>query len=213
MSQSASSREIESVIVTGTGSVQAAPDVLTVDLAVEVHAAGVDAALASANEAMSAIQRAVLSAGVRHDDLQTADLAIRTDYDHEHRRTSGFVVTQALRVLVRDVSTAGAIISAAAAAGGDATRVHGVTFAVEDDGDLLDQARQRALADARHRADLLATAAGRRLGRALRIVEQDGRGEPRPMAARAMAAEAANVPLQPGSARLVAGVTVEWALE
>ena len=211
MSQSAPSRE--SVTVTGTGSVQAAPDVLTVDLAVEVHASGVDAALAGANEAMSAIQRAVLSAGVRHDDLQTADLAIRTDYDHERRRTSGFVVTQALRVLVRDVSTAGALISAAAAAGGDATRVHGVTFAVEDDADLLDAARQRALADARHRADLLATAAGRRLGRALRIVEQDGRGEPRPMAARAMAAEAANVPLQPGSARLVTSVTVEWALE
>ena len=40
MSQSASSRESESVTVTGTGWVQAAPDVLTVDLAVEVHAAG-----------------------------------------------------------------------------------------------------------------------------------------------------------------------------
>ena len=211
MSQSTPSRE--SVTVTGTGSVQATPDVLTVDLAVEVHAAGVDAALADANEAMSAIHRAVLSAGVRKDDLQTTDLGIRTDYDHELRRTSGFVVTQALRVLVRDVSTAGAVISAAAAAGGDATRVHGVTFAVEDDADLLDQARQRALADARHRGDLFATAAGRRIGRALRIVEQEGRGEPRPMAARAMAAEAATVPLQTGSTRLVATVTVEWALE
>lgn len=211
MSQSAPSRE--SVTVTGTGSAQAAPDVLTVDLAVEVHAAGVDAALADANEAMAAIQRSVLSAGVRQDDLQTADLAIRTDYDHEHRRASGFVVTQALRVLVREVSTAGVIISAAVTAGGDATRLHGVTFAVEDDAALLDQARQRALSDARRRADLLATTAGRRLGRALRIVEQDGRPEPRPMAARAMAAESANVPLQPGSTRLVAAVTVEWALE
>jgi uncharacterized protein YggE len=210
MSQSATPRE--SVTVTGTGSVQATPDVLTVDLAVEVHAAGVDAALAVANEAMSAIHQAVLSAGVRHDDLQTTDLAIRTDYDHERRRTSGFVVTQALRVLVRDVSTAGAVIGAAASAGGDATRVHGVTFAVEDDADLRDQARQLAVSDARHRADLLATAAGRRLGPALRIVEEAGRPE-RPMAARALAAEAATVPVQAGSTRLVATVTVEWALE
>ncbi len=212
MSQSATSRE--SVTVTGHGSVLARPDVLTVDLAVEVHAAGVDVALADANEAMSAIQRAVLSAGVRQEDLQTADLAIRTDYDHERRRASGFVVTQALRVLVRDVSMAGSIISAAATAGGDATRVHGVTFAVEDDAELLEQARRAAVTDARQCAGLLATAAGRRLGRALRIVEQDGRGEPRPMAARALAAEAAgDVPLQPGSTRLVATVSVEWALE
>jgi uncharacterized protein YggE len=202
------------VTVAGTASVQARPDVLTVDLAVEERADGVDAALAGANEAMSAVQRAVLSAGVRQDDLHTADLSIRTEYDHERRRVSGFVVAQGLRVLVHDVSLAGALISAAVAAGGDASRVHGVTFAVEDDADLRDQARREAVADARHRAEVLASAAGRQVGPAVRIVEDAGHPEPRPLAARALAAEAAGgVPLQPGSAGVTAAVTVEWALE
>lgn len=205
---------VESVTVVGTGVVRGTPDVLRLDLGVEVHDVTVDAALAGANLAMSALQRALLSAGVPQHDLRTSNLGIRTEYDRQGRTVSGYVVTQGLDVVLRDLSSASALIGEVAAAGGDSTRVNGLRFDVEDDAALLEQARRAAVDDARRRAQTYAGAAARTIGRVLRISEV-GTGDPSPVPVRArlMAAEAGPVPLQSGAHEVSVTVTVEWALE
>jgi uncharacterized protein YggE len=202
----------ESVTVQGSGAVAATPDVLRLDLGIECRGPTVDAALTEANTAMSAVQRSLLSSGVPQIDLRTSDLSIHTEYDHQGRRVAGFVVSQGLRVIVRDLSAAGGLVSAAAAAGGDSTRVNGLRLDVEDDAVLLTEARQRAVADARARAETYAAAAQRSVGRALRITEGSS-FEPVPARARLMAADAAGVPMQAGSHEVSVTVTVEWALD
>ncbi len=203
----------ESITVAGTGAVLAVPDVLRLELGVEAHDVTVDQALAAANQAMSAVQRALLSSGVPQSDLRTSHLSIRTEYDRQGRSISGYVVNQGLDVRLRDVSAAGGVISAVASAGGDRARVNGLHFEVEDDAALLDLARQAAVKDARHRAETLARAAGRGVGRALEIREGES-ASPGPVRTRMLAAEAsASVPLQAGSHQLSVTVTVQWALE
>lgn len=202
----------ESVTVTGSGAVAAMPDVLRLELGVECRGASVDAALSEANTAMSAVQRALLSAGVPQVDLRTSELGIRTEYDHQGRRVAGFVVSQGLNVVVRDLSAAGGLVGAAAGAGGDSTRVNGLRLDVEDDAALLAQARTSAMADARLRAETYASAAGRGLGRVVRISE-GSEAQPVPVRARMMAAESGGVPMQAGSHEVSVTVTVEWALE
>lgn len=202
----------ETVTVAGAGAVAATPDVLRLNLGVECRDSTVDAALSEANTAMSAVQRALLSAGVPQVDLRTSELSIRTEYDHQGRRVAGFVVGQGLHVVVRDLSAAGGLLSAAAGAGGDSTRVNGLRLDVEDDAALLAEARTRAIADARLRAGTYAAAAGRSVGRVVRISEGSA-AEPVPLRARMMAAESGGVPMQSGSHEVSVTVTVEWALE
>lgn len=202
----------ETVTVVGAGAVAATPDVLRLNLGVECRGPTVDAALSDANTAMSAVQRALLSAGVPQVDLRTSELSIRTEYDHQGRRVAGFVVSQGLQVVVRDLSAAGGLLSAAAGAGGDSTRVNGLRLDVEDDAALLAEARTRAIADARLRAQTYAAAAGRVVGRVVRISEGSA-AEPVPVRARMMAAESGGVPVQAGSHEVSVSVTVEWALE
>jgi uncharacterized protein YggE len=204
----------ETVTVTGRGSARAAPDMLTVDLAVEAHASGVAAAWEAAGTAMSAVQAAVAAAGVDHSDIFTAGVTLRAEYDHQRQQVAGYVAAQSLRVLVRDLTVAPRVAAVAIDAGGDAARVGGLTFGITDSEQLQRQAREAAVADARAAAGTYASATERSLGRVVRIVEGAGGGEPRPLAARTMAAAepAGEMPLQAGTHAVSAVVTVEWEL-
>lgn len=203
----------ESVTVAGTGVVAAPPDVLRLDLGIEAHAVTVQAALEQANDAMAAVQGSLLGSQVPRDDLRTTGLGIGSEYDREGRSLAGYVVHHGLDVRLRDISAAGGVIAAAVAAGGDQVRINGLRFDVENDVALLEQARRAAVDDARRCAQTLADAAGRSVGRALRISEGSAQG-PAPVRARMMATEAAGaVPVQAGSHEVSATVTVEWSLE
>ncbi|HUR73384.1 MAG TPA: SIMPL domain-containing protein, partial [Sporichthya sp.] len=69
---------------------------------------------------------------------------------------NGFEVFQSLNVQLRNVGDAGATISDAAAAGGDATRINGVSFEFADSAGLLKDARDLAFANAKTKAEFCA---------------------------------------------------------
>jgi len=92
-----------------------------------------------------------------------------------------------------------------------ANSVYGIRFGLVDPAPVLDEARKRAMADARHRADLYATAASLKVGRVI-AVQEAGAASPRPeMAARAMMSGA--VPVAPGEQEIQASVSVTFSLE
>jgi uncharacterized protein YggE len=204
----------ESIVVTGTGAVYGEPDTLTANFAVETRAATVGAALDSANAAATKMRDALVKAGVARTDLQTSNLSINSAVDDKDKIT-GYTVGQSLTATVRNLSTAGALLSAAVKAGGDAARLNGVTFTVEDDSKLLSEARRKAFADAKAKAGLYAREAGRPLARVVRVSEEtptySGSGYEHKMSAAMGAADMA-VPIEPGRQRLSVSVTVEWAL-
>lgn len=202
---------VESITVHGSGVVLAVPDVMRVEVGVQARDVHPDAALAAANRAMAAVVQDLLGAGVDPADVRTTRLDLRTDYDRQGRAVAGYVATQGLAVVLRDLGVAGARLSAALGAAGDAARLDGLQLDVADDRELAAQAREAAVADARQRAETYAGAAGRSLGRVLRITEVSPDG-PVPVRARVMAAEAGPVPVQPGSQEVRARVAVEWAL-
>lgn len=206
-----SDRQLESVRVDGTGEVFGEPDLLAADFAVEALAATVGQALTGAGTAATRMRDALIRAGIARSDLQTSNVSITSRLDDD-QDVLGYTVSQGLTAKIRDLPRAGALISAAIAAGGDAARLNGVSFAVEHDGALLAEARRKAFADARDKAELYAAAAGRKLGRVVTISEgeagagaSDGSG--------GMYAADVRLPIEPGRLRLVATVTVEWAFQ
>lgn len=202
---------VESVIVHGCGVALAVPDVMRVEIGVQARDLHPDAALAAANRAMAAVQQDLLGSGVDSADVRTTQVDLHTDYDRQGRAVAGYVATQGLAVVLRDLGVAGARVSSALGAAGDAARLNGLHLDLADDREPAAQAREAAVADARRRAETYAGAVGRGLGRVLQITEGSPHG-PVPVRARVMAAEAGPVPVQAGTQDVTAYVTIEWAL-
>jgi uncharacterized protein YggE len=200
----------ETVLVTGSGEVSGEPDTLTADFAVETTAPTVGQALDRANVAATRMRDTLVRAGIAAADLQTSNLSIGSKVNDDQAIT-GYTVSQGLTAKIRNLRRAGELMSATITAGGDAARLNGVSFAIENDAALLAAARKNAFADARQKAELYARAAGRPLGRVLQVSEtapSDGG----PVRKYSVAAMDSPFPIEPGSQRLTVVVTVEWAL-
>lgn len=200
------------VRVTGSGTASAPPDVLRFSVGVEATADSVDAALASANTAAARLLAVLEERGVPDRDVQTAAVEVHPRYDHQGQEITGYVVRQDLSVTVRELDTAGATIGAAVEAGGNAARLSGVQFVLEDDTAVRAEARKKAYAAAKAKAEQYADLAGRELGAVVWIAEDVDQSSPPPYLAAAESRAAADVPLAPGSAEVTVRAEVRWAL-
>ena len=204
----------QGVVVSGLGKVSGTPDVLRLQLAVEVRRPNVSTALRDANAVQSRVRGALRADGVEAKDVQTADVSVSPSYDQKGR-PNGYVVSESTVVQLRELSSAGRTIGDSVAAGGDAVRVQGVSFTLEDNAALLDKARDAAFADARSKAERYAQLAGRALGQVELVDEQAPSGDrplPYARADLAMAAPSSAVPLDAGQAQVSVSVTVRWSL-
>ncbi|MEU4693833.1 SIMPL domain-containing protein [Actinoplanes sp. NPDC023714] len=201
---------IESVVVTGTGEVSGVPDVLTANFGVETTAGAVTEALDRANAAATRVRDALIKAGVAKADLQTSDVTISTRRNDKDK-IIGYAVSQGLTAKIRNLSTAGRSITTAVTAGGDAARLNGVTFAIDDDTALLAEARRKAFADARAKAELYARESGRSLSRVVKVTEATPSYQPFKSYDSLAAAADSATPIEPGRQQLSVTVTVEWA--
>lgn len=204
-------RAREGVLVSGTGKVLGMPDTLRADFGADARGGTVDAALRTANSALGRIRDALVDRGVAEADIQTAGIEIYPRYARGGA-IIGYQVSHQLTVKIRDLDKAGAIIGAAVDAGGNAARLSGVSFAIEDDDTLLAEARRQAFADANAKASLYGEQAGRQLGPVVSVTETVHTADVSRESFRADAAVAAiAVPIEPGQQQLAVTVTVEWA--
>lgn len=173
----------------GVGVVEADPDIAIMSLGVETFAITVSDSRSEAAVAIDAMISALRAAGVEDDDLETQYFNIQPEYTYDQvsttigdgekitrseRRLVGYRVTNTLSVTIRDLDNIGTIVDSVVDAGGNATRLNGITFTIDDGSDLEAQARELALADAVAKADLYASATGAKRGKLVTIVETSG---------------------------------------
>lgn len=204
------------VTVTGTGKVTGTPDTLILDLAVSKTAGDVSTAMNQLSATVTAVQAALTSGHVAGADQKTSGLNVgpQYSYDGNKQTVTGYQASENLIVTLRDVKTAGAVIAGAAAAGGNATQISGLSTDLQNDSALLSQARNAAFADAKAKADQYAKAAGKSVGGVVRIEETaTPASTPVPYygAASAPASPVANVPVSVGSTDLSVQVTVVFS--
>jgi uncharacterized protein len=217
---SAEKSSIERTItVSGMGNVVVEPDVAHITLGVIAEADTAKAALEKNTAAMKAIVDALKGQGLPPKDIQTSNFSINPRYRQpgkggEQPVINGYQVQNTVRITVRDITALGPILDQVIQLGSN--QVHGIGFEVSKADALRDDARKAAVANARHKADLYATAAGVKVGRVLAIEEAGVapvyRQQPRMMASAKMSSESAP-PIEAGSQRLDAHVTVTFALE
>ena len=191
------------ISVIGEGEVSVAPDMAILNLTVLREAETARAALTANNEAMKQVLAALKEAGVAERDLQTSGLGIQPRYAQPGKdraaepKITGYSVSNALTVRVRNLADAGGILDKAVGLG--VNQGGGIAFVKDDMKPTLTEARKRAVADAIARAKTLAEAAEVKLGKILSIEEQSSMPRPMPYGgAVRMAASDASVPLASG---------------
>jgi hypothetical protein len=186
-------------------------------MGVQTTGATVNNALDAANNDIAKVTAALKKHGVADKDIQTSGLNINPHWDQNTpNHINGYDVSESLTVQLRKLIDAGAAISDAAAAAGNATRIDGVSFDIEDNTALLNQARDAAFADAKAKAEEYAKLAGRSLGKVSQVSETTD-SAPRPipyMAAPMASAGVADkaVPVSAGSQQVSVNTSVVWTL-
>ncbi len=167
--------QVEGIWVSGTGKVTVTPDIATLQLGIEAQEASVSEAQAKASEAMDRVMTALTDNGVAEKDIQTRYFRIRqrTRWDEEQQQevVIGYRVTNEVVAKIRDMEKVSTIIDAVVAAGGDYTRINNLNFSVDDPSAYYDEAREKAMADAKDKAEQIASLAGMKLGEPTYISE------------------------------------------
>lgn len=205
------------VVVRGDGEVRAVPDLAYVGLGAEHTAPTPKEAQAVVAKAMTAVQQRLAAAGVAKDAMRTTayDVQARVDWVNGKQVPRGYMARHAIEVRVDDLARVGELLELAIGAGG--TSVQGVRFDLKERAKLERDALTRAVADARARAEAVATGAGSAISGIVRI-EEAGLFGPGPepvmmrMAAAPMAGDAAP-PVAPGETVIRASVTLTARLK
>jgi len=198
----------ETVSVTGTGHATLVPDRFTFTVGVQTQAPTVEEAVNANNTKIAAALAALKKAGATDAEVRTAGFSIYPQQDYSQGqmpRLLGYQVSNSVTVTKKQIGEAGRLLQVAIAAG--VNTAGGIQFEVSDPTRGRDQGLKAAFDDARTKAALLASAAGRTLGRAVAITEGTGAGEVvRPMMARGMVAQAkmevSEVPVESGTQEL-----------
>jgi uncharacterized protein YggE len=203
------------ISVTGEATVSVAPDQAQIDGGVTSDAKTAREASDANNAAMGKVLLALKGAGIEEKDYQTSRLSLQPQFATSPRtaeRATGilsFRASNRVTVKIRDVTKVANVIDVLVGAG--ANDIGGISFTITQPSKHLDEAREKAIADARRKAEIYAKAAGVTLGEPISISEE---GAPTPMFRGKMAAPmAAGAPVAQGEETLSVTVNVTWAIK
>ncbi len=199
------------VTVVGAGEVQGSPDTLALDASVEFVAPDATAAMNQTNDRQRAVIDALVDAGIDSDDLATTEADLQPQYGPENNVIIGYRATNSIDVTIRDLDLASEALGLIVSTGGNATRINSISYSIEDDSQLVRDARASAFEDAKDRAGQYARLSGLELGKVISISETGSAKRPPPMPAQREMMEAP-VPLEPGLQTVSFSVTVIWEL-
>jgi uncharacterized protein YggE len=161
---------------------------------------------------MGKVLLALKGAGIDEKDYQTSRLSLQPQYAPNRSGPSpvvGYRASNRVTVRLRDVTKVAGIIDVLVGAG--ANELGGINFMVSQASKLLDDIREKAIADARRKAEIYAKAAGVTLGEALNISEEGS--APPVFRGKMMAPMAAGAAVAQGEETLSVSVSVSWAIK
>jgi uncharacterized protein len=157
------------VSFTGQGKVTFTPDIAKVNMGVQVDKkAKAEDALKELDEKMKKIYQAVEKLGIAKEDVEMQNYTLLPQYDvvNNQNKLTGYSANQVVIVKVKDIANnpdmTSKVVSAASQAG--VNQINGIGFEPSDLNALKDQARLKAINDAKEKARELSVALGVKLG-------------------------------------------------
>lgn len=201
----------DGITVAGVGVVTTVPDRAAFSFTVSSRGKTASDALDSNGNETSRVIAALKVAGVQAADLQTSQISLYPRTSNDGQTIIGYDASNSISARVRDLGQAGDVVDAAVRAG--ANGVSGPSLFKADRDSIARDGLRAAVANARTKAEVIAAAAGVRLGRVTRVVEGGGNGDVVVVPQSAgVAAGAARTPVEPGTQELQTTVTVTFSI-
>lgn len=159
--------------VVGSGTVYAKADIanIQVGLKTKTHKTAAEATKES-TEKMNKISAELTKLGVEDKDVKTANYTLSPVYNWTNNKGQelvGYEVTQTLTLKIRDLAKIGDIIAKTTEQG--ANQVGNISFTIDDEFALKNQAREIAISKAKEKAELIAKQSGMKLGEVKSVYE------------------------------------------
>ena len=202
--------------VSATGEVTRVPDIAIISAGVQTLQPTATAAIEENAARMERVRAALKRAGIDDRDIQTSSINLNPEYQYDQNRPprlTGYRATNTVNVKFRDLKRTGAILDALVAEG--ANQINGPSLTIDKPEAALDEARTKAIANGRARAELYASALGMRVVRLISVSEGGGYNVPPPMPMMAQMAErgaAADSKIDPGTQQLQVNVSMSFEL-
>lgn len=200
--------------VVGEGQVEVVPDTAYVDVGVQVdNVASVEVAQKTITEKNNAIVAALKALSIPEEDIKTSNFSVYPNYSYDRGQNNllGYSGNVSLSIKASDVSMTAKIIEVATSSG--ANQIQGTRFVVDKPERYREEAREKAIQNAKEQAEKLAKSSGIRLGRVVNIVESSPQSPPIFMEAKMDASISARgggelTQFQPGSQTITSVVTL-----
>lgn len=202
--------------LTATGEVTRVPDIAIISAGVVSRSSTASAALQDAANRMDRVITALKRAGVADRDIQTSSVNLNPEYRYPENQSPqlvGYTASNQLTIKFRDIRNSGKILDALVAEG--ANQINGPSLTIDKPEAALDEARAKAIAEGRARAELYARSMGLRVVRVVSVSESGGSfptPPPVPMYARAEAAQA-DTKIVPGEQKLQVSLAMTFELQ
>lgn len=162
---------IPSIVTSGMGEARTAPDRALIQIGVQSRGATAAAAASANATRQRAVIDAIVAAGIPRAQIATTGYNVFPDMRHDpatgQSRVTGYVVSNVVRVEIRQLEQVSRVIDAALAKG--ANQVNSLNFYKENTSAERQEALAQAVQKARADAEVLARAAGGSLGELLEL--------------------------------------------
>src|SRR6476646_7747986 len=202
--------------LTATGEVTRVPDIAIISAGVVSRSTTATGALQDSADRMARVLAALKRAGVADRDVQTSSVNLNAEYrypENQAPQLGGYTASNTVTIRFRDIRSSGKILDALVAQG--ANQLNGPNLTVDKPEAALDEARAKAIAAGRARAELYARSMGLRVVRVVVISERGGgyaAPPPMPMYARADMAQAKTA-IEPGEQKLSVSLNMTFELQ
>ena len=201
--------------ITATGEVTRVPDVAVISAGVVTRSTTATAAIQENADRMERVRAALKKAGIADRDIQTSNLSLNPEYRYENNQPPqlvGYTATNQVSVRFRDIRNSGKILDTLVTEG--ANQINGPNLTIDKPEGALDEARAKAAAVGRARAELYARALGMKVVRLLSVSESGGYAVPPPMPVmmRAQSADA-STKVDPGEQQLQVSLAMTFELQ
>jgi uncharacterized protein YggE len=202
--------------VNAAGEVTRVPDVAMITAGVMSRSPTASAALQDTADRMQRVLAALKRAGVEERDVQTSNVSLNPEYrypENQAPQLTGYTASNSVTVRFRDLRSSGKILDALVAQG--ANQISGPNLVVDKPEAALDEARAKAIAAGRARADLYARGFGMRVVRVVAVSESGGYYAPPPPAPpmAVMERSAAFTKIEPGEQKLQVNLAMTFELQ
>lgn len=163
---------IRTVEVIGQGEVSVVPNEVVMNLGVESTNMSLEQAKRENDSRVQQLIKSLRDAGVAERDIQTANINIEPQYDYraDGRQFLGFMVRRNVTAKIKDVSKLEDVTSRVVSAG--ITSIFNYEYRTSDEKKLELDARAKAVASAKEKAEALAKELGLKIIKAYSVVEE-----------------------------------------